>query len=69
MGEWRKWDTAPKDARIIMAHCNGEIRLVHWMPRLGGMSHPWADPSGYSAWGDDIFTHWHPLPEPPNDGD
>lgn len=72
---WRPIETAPKDGTMILAWMSGgaesrpHYSLIHWfdfgwggswtitLPGLG------SDP-GYE---DSAFTHWQPLPKPPQE--
>ncbi len=77
MSEWRSIKTAPKDGSFVdlwhvsqgrFADCRW---LRHALPKVDGQpTFAWFKQSGGRAYNmglDVVFTHWMPLPEPPND--
>jgi len=75
MSEWQPIETAPRN-HIILAGRFGRERapthaVVLWDddPKMaGGPEYPWgvASLDASQAHHKDFFTHWMPLPEPPN---
>lgn len=63
MSEWQPIETAPKDYEtLILAAFRGGIGMdiVWWRSDTGR----WQTKSEHS-WAANVFTHWMPLPEPP----
>lgn len=66
--EWRPIETAPKDGTKILARIGGDTALIFWVgDEMGHGAYPWCrdcECSGvYHPEG--AFTHWLPLPPPP----
>ena len=66
-------DKMPEDNTLVLfvyVSKNG-VKSVHYgyHQTLKGLGSSWAKPSGGWQYCDDDITHWHPLPEPPKDGD
>ena len=65
--EWQPIETAPKDGTKILAwFADGDYSIIYW----GAYDDSWVQSlpglgsdSGYSP---DTFSHWMPLPLPPN---
>ncbi len=68
---WQPIETAPRDGQRIILW-NGEISVIAHFLRDGGAFAGTMSGSegrvGYTGWyGDQLFTHWMPAPEPPED--
>ncbi len=63
MSEWKPIDSAPKDGTWILAcEPGGEWARVSWGRTTSG-SLTWC--SARYHFRDGLFTHWQPLPTPP----
>ena len=78
VGGWQDIASAPKDGRWIMVvcdwgdHANDWLRVVRWDRRRDGFGWATMDPDGMAHGGnigDNVPTHWMPLPAPPASGD
>lgn len=68
--DWQPIDTAPKDGSLFLA-CNIDPAVknpsvIYWEFGSGpfGIAPHWRDSTHHSV-GYNEFTHWMPLPEPP----
>ena len=62
--DWQPIETAPKDERILLWCADHNMRTKE--PIGVCMGRNWGDyPMGEGMSGDWTFTHWMPLPEPP----
>lgn len=73
-GEWQPIETAPRDGTVIQCwHKVYKCPIsVLWkddgFPYRGERLN-WYERSYTTAWPEQSFTHWMPLPPPPSDGD
>jgi hypothetical protein len=68
--KWQARDTAPKDGSDFLAYhaddgYSGEWYVILSYDPQGYMDFKWQSDEGYHPIG--FFTHWMPLPEPPED--
>jgi hypothetical protein len=65
-GMWQTIKTAPRDGTDILVYAECFCLVVSWDDEAAP-SHPWitADGPSYSF---GLFTHWMPLPTPPDAG-
>jgi hypothetical protein len=73
VSEWQPIETAPRDGTRILAlvsevggHLTGRMFSVwHEGVTPSGFNHGWAVYPGFGGVDDNWFSHWMPLPEPP----
>ena len=59
MSEWQPIETAPKDGTMILAFGKQEIYLIFWVKGY------WINREYDYLVPNDTYTHWMPLPNPP----
>lgn len=67
MSEWQSIETAPKDGTAILVIRDDEHEsheVVYYEEDINGFV--WCGET--QAWHQDRFTHWMPLPPPPESG-
>ena len=66
MTEWQDISTAPKDGNEFLAIDaeTGFAQVVDYSPRTNDDTFVWAVSDG-STYREDAFSHWMPLPPPP----
>lgn len=71
MGEWQKIETAPTDGTEFLAAVEVHDQQGNWWWERNVISIddetgdvPTSDPHGWTL---EDYSHWMPLPEPPND--
>lgn len=72
MSDWQPISTAPKDGTVIQVwHAiHGCPVSVMWKEegfRFRGEILHWIERTYTSSWPERAFTHWMPLPQPPED--
>lgn len=80
MTEWQSIESAPKDGTLVdlWGSCKdgdgrwtGRFPDAHWGKLAGDKGYDWLDHEGLgltrSASIGAVFTHWQPLPEPPDE--
>jgi len=60
--KWQPIESAPKDGNPILIYgTSGRVHYNYWH---GGSLNEWWYPAAYR---NEEFTHWQPLPEPPEE--
>lgn len=77
MSDWQPIETAPKDHEIeggtfgptiLLASTSGHRAIGYWGKGRRNASYGWVNPHDHLVmdyW--NAFTHWLPLPQPPED--
>lgn len=63
---WREIESAPRDREILVANCeisDGFMQVVEWDEDYSE-PYKWAVKDG-TRYNRNVFTHWTPLPHPP----
>jgi ADP-ribosylglycohydrolase len=71
MGDWQPIETVPKDGTEILltnARVQDWTHVAYWDDERDSLW-AWARADASTFWHRDMFTHWMPLPEPPNQSD
>ena len=66
MSEWQPIETAPKDGDDFLGYTKyGDCAVIFYdEPSADAPTHCWHKADGL-AYHKDLFTHWMPLPPPP----
>ncbi len=65
VSEWKSIETAPKDGRNILLCANGRVDEGGWVTQEDEEGAPEFMGWWWTLGTDPVFTHWMPLPAPP----
>jgi len=68
-GGWRTMESAPKDGTPIILTCNTSsewTQIAYWDDEAPNPPWNWGRDDSDSHWHAEMFTHWRPIPAPPD---